>query len=73
MSSNFPPGYSEDGDAITHGRDSAMYQELCPIKEKFDKWAEAFGKEFFSVTMEQDVANVGILLEHIAHELNQPL
>ena len=46
MPSNFPPGYSEDGDAIEHGRDSAIYQELRLVREKYQEWFRDFEHEF---------------------------
>jgi hypothetical protein len=73
MSSNLPPGYSDDGDAISHGRDSAMYQQLMPIRVKFDEWQAQFRKEFYGPEMEQDAAQIEILLDRLADSINVPL
>jgi hypothetical protein len=73
MSSNLPPGYSDDGDASSHGRDSAMYQQLMPIRVKFDEWQAQFRKEFYGPEMEQDAAQIEILLDRLADSINVPL
>lgn len=73
MASNIPPGYSDDGDAVTHGSDTAMYQELLPIKAAFDKWADQFGSEFYGPDMKKLVDEMEIEFETLVEQINQPL
>lgn len=71
--SNMPPGYSEDGDAPSHGRDTAVYQELLPVKAAFEKWLAQNRRDLGSPELEAAADGIEGLLEQIEEGLNQPL
>lgn len=49
MPSNMPPGYSDEGgDIATCGEDTAMYQDLLTIFDRYRKWLIANDKDFFN-------------------------
>jgi hypothetical protein len=50
-----------------------MYQQLMPIRVKFDEWQAQFRKEFYGPEMEQDAAQIEILLDRLADSINVPL
>lgn len=43
---NGPEDQRDGGDVPTHGRDTAIYQELLVIRRKFEKWIANFRSEF---------------------------
>lgn len=44
--SNFPSGYSEDGDAAHHGSETAIYQDLVKVRQAFEEWFIANRSDF---------------------------
>lgn len=73
MSSNMPPGYSEDGDAPSHGRDTAIYQELLAIRIQYEKWLHDNRKDMLDEEMVDTAESIEALLYDISRELKSPL
>ena len=49
MVSNMPPGYSDEGgDIATRGEETAIYEELRAIFDKYRKWLTDNDGEFFN-------------------------
>lgn len=73
MSSNFPPGYSEDGDAASHGSETAIYQELVDLRKKFDKWKVSNRRDFPNDEFTNKVIQIEAIIEEMEDELDQSL
>lgn len=72
MPSNFPPGYSEDGDAPEHGRDTAIYQDLVKIREKYQKWFREFIMEFPNADFDNCAKILMSQFMEMEQQLNRP-
>jgi hypothetical protein len=62
-----------NGAAVTHGRDTAIYQELVVINNRIQDWAKANDNDFHNDVMKDKVRMAQELLEEVAEELNTPL
>ncbi len=71
--SNMPPGYSDEGDAPSHGRDTAIYQELLDVRAKYAKWLHENRKDMPNKEMEEKAEQIEEMLDDISRELNTPL
>jgi hypothetical protein len=72
MSSNFMPGAGPP-DPPSHGRDTAIYQELVPINQKYSQWLERNANEFWNDEMFSKAQKIRDMLDDLADEFNQPL
>lgn len=73
MPSNIPPGYSDDGDAATHGRDLAIYQELGTAMEKFQSWRTRNADQFYNDFQKQFASIIEDQMQLLLDDLCQPL
>lgn len=75
MPSNMPPGYSDDGDAPTSGRDTAIYQELAEISGRFNKWFATNVKyhQFGNKEQEQKAQIIESVIDDLLDDLAEPL
>jgi hypothetical protein len=64
---------SIDDDPPTHGRDTAIYQELQPIIRKYEEWLRVNKDELFNEEMQQKANTIRLLLAEINDEVNTPL
>jgi len=73
MLSNMPPGYSEDGNAATHGSELLIYHDLMDARSRFTKWMNEHRRDFPSDEFTKMADEVDDLLDKMRDELNQPL
>lgn len=73
--SNFMTGASHDGDAATHGGQTALYQDLIVIRQKYDAWVASARKyhEFYNDEMDALAGKISDDLDTLALDINQPL
>lgn len=62
----------DDGNPAEHGRDTAIFQELQPIRAAFRKWFTANRADFLNDEMYK-ATRIEALLDEISDELNTPL
>lgn len=72
MSSNMPPSYSEDGDAPSHGDETAIYQELVKIRVQYEKWVCDNKISFPNDEFESLSTGIEAAFVKMEEELNQP-
>lgn len=73
--SNIMPGVSDEGDVCNHGCESAIFQDLEQIREKYGKWlAENLRyHQFYNDEMIARAQAIDSYLSDLADELNTPL
>jgi hypothetical protein len=72
---SFPPGYSEDGDAAEHGRETAIYQDLLSIRSRFQMWLveNRDRHEFFNDEDQKTAETILEAMESLEDKMNVPL
>ena len=65
--------FGDDGNPAEHGRDTAIYRELQPVRAAFRKWFTANRSDMFNDEMHGKAAQIEALLDEISDELNGPL
>jgi hypothetical protein len=68
-----PNDYGGDDDPPTHGRDTAVYQELQPVRELYRLWLSRNRGDLFNDELEAMAQEVEDILLKISDELNTPL
>lgn len=72
MSSNFMPDTGPP-DPPSHGRDTAIYQELVRIKVEVFDWLMRNADEFYNDEMKAKAKVIWEMLDDLTDELNVPL
>lgn len=73
MTSNMPPGYSDDGDAPEHGRDTEVYQALGKLIEAFDRWLKGHRHELYNDEMQAEADQIRERIDRLHNQLDEPL
>lgn len=68
-----PRDYGGDDNPPEHGSDTAIYQELEDVRNKYAKWFYDNKKDISNPEMEVKARQIADLLQDISDELNQPL
>lgn len=61
--------WGDEGDVPVNGRDTAIYQELAPIYDKFAKWLVKYQKDFSGPEDEELAGKIDQMLCKLCDDL----
>ena len=74
MVSNMPPGYSDEGDEpATKGEETALYEELRDIFDKYRVWLNKYQNDFWTNEDQGDANKICNFIEALLCSMEGPL
>ena len=64
--------WGDEGNVPSHGRDTAVYQELVELRKKVQEYLHRNRNDFYNEEMRATIRAVIELMDQVAEELNQP-